>query len=98
MLIIDEAIAREREMAEMHRNDIIPKENYHNMPWVDMNNEANMRSAEKHEQLAEWLEELKDYQDKNKMVVRIDCVNSEEFNGFRMGGILINFTSVMLLH
>ena len=25
-------------------------------------------------------EELKDYQDKNKMVVRIDCVNSEEFN------------------
>ena len=32
-----------------------------------------------HEQLAEWLEELKDYRDKNKMVVRIDCVNSEEF-------------------
>ena len=34
---------------------------------------------EYHEQLAEWLEELKDYRDKNKMVVRIDCVNSEEF-------------------
>ena len=31
-------------------------------------------------QLAEWLEELKNYRDKNKMVVRIDCVNSEEFN------------------
>ena len=31
------------------------------------------------QQLAEWLEELKDYRDKNKMVVRIDCVNSEEF-------------------
>ena len=30
-------------------------------------------------QIAEWLEELKDYRDKNKMVVRIDCVNSEEF-------------------
>ena len=30
-------------------------------------------------QLAEWLEELKNYRDKNKMVVRIDCVNSEEF-------------------
>ena len=30
-------------------------------------------------QLAEWLEELKDYRDKNKMVVRIDCVNSDEF-------------------
>ena len=35
--------------------------------------------GKEHEQLAEWLEELKDYQDKNKMVVRIDCVNSEEF-------------------
>ena len=36
--------------------------------------------AEEHEQLAEWLEELKNYRDKNKMVVRIDCANSEEFN------------------
>ena len=31
-MTIDEAIAREREMAEMHRNDIVPKENYRNMP------------------------------------------------------------------
>ena len=31
------------------------------------------------QQLAEWLEALKDYQDKNKMVVKIDCANSEEF-------------------
>lgn len=30
-------------------------------------------------QLAEWLEELKDYRGKNKIVVRIDCINSEEF-------------------
>ena len=58
-MTIDEAIAREREMAEMHRNDIVPKENYHNMPWIDKENELNMRSAEEHEQLAEWLEELK---------------------------------------
>lgn len=28
-------------------------------------------------QLAEWLEELKDYRDKNKMVVRIDVKNTE---------------------
>ena len=26
-----------------------------------------------HEQIANWLEELKDYQDKNKMVVRVDA-------------------------
>ena len=32
-------------------------------------------SAYYHEQLAEWLGELKDYRDKNKMVVRIDTEN-----------------------
>lgn len=38
------------------------------------------KCVQESEQLAEWLEELKDYRDKNKMVVRIDCINSEEFN------------------
>ena len=28
-------------------------------------------------QLAEWLEELKDYRDKNKMVVRVDAENMD---------------------
>ena len=59
MLSIDEAIARKRELAEIYRNDIVPKEDYHNMPWIDKENELNMRRAEEHEQLAEWLEELK---------------------------------------
>ena len=72
---LDEAIAHEREVAEIHRNDIVPKEDYHNMSWIDKENELNMRSAEEHEQIAEWLEELKDYRDKNKVVVRIDCEN-----------------------
>ena len=30
-----------------------------------------------YEQLAEWLEELKDYRDKNKMVVRVDVENMD---------------------
>ena len=60
MLSIDEAIARERNLAEIYRNDIVPKEDYHNMPWIDMENESNMRIAKEHEQLAEWLEELKE--------------------------------------
>ena len=30
-----------------------------------------------HEQIADWLEELKDYRDKNKMVVRIDVENMD---------------------
>ena len=61
MLSIDEAIARERNLAEIYRNDIVPKEDYHNMPWIDMANEGNKKAAEEHEQLAEWLEELKTY-------------------------------------
>ena len=63
MLSIDEAIARERNLAEIYRNDIVPKEDYHNMPWIDMANEGNEKAAEEHEQLAEWLEELKAYRE-----------------------------------
>ena len=37
------------------------------------------KCVDESKQLAEWLEELKDYRDKNKMVVRIDCANSDEF-------------------
>ena len=37
------------------------------------------KCVQESEQLAEWLEELKDYRDKNKMVVRIDCANLDGF-------------------
>ena len=85
-MTIDEAIAREREMAEMHRNDIVPKEDYHNMPWIDKENELNMRSAEEHEQLADWLEELKAYKQNTDICPMCDTYCSylaEEFeNGY----------------
>lgn len=35
-------------------------------------NKGCQKCAEEHRQLAGWLEELKDYRDKNKMVVRVD--------------------------
>ena len=38
-----------------------------------------VKCARENEQLAEWLEELKAYQDKNKMVVRIDVENVDNF-------------------
>ena len=63
ILSIDEAIAKERKLAEIYRNDIVPKEDYHNIPWIDMANEGNEKAAEEHEQLAEWLEELKAYRE-----------------------------------
>ena len=86
MLSIDEAIAREREIAEMHRNDIVPKEDYHNMPWIDKENELNMRSAEEHELIAELLEELKEYKKNSNICPMCDTYCSylaEEFeNGY----------------
>ena len=68
-MTIDEAIAREKELAEIYRNDIVPKEDYHNMPWIDMENELNMRRAKEHEQLAEWLEELKAIKDDSLPII-----------------------------
>lgn len=91
MLSIDEAIAREKYLAEIYRNDIVPKEDYHNMPWIDMENELNMRRAKEHEQLAEWLEELKTYREKkcnksvylsSKSIDKIDAVNKGYADGY----------------
>lgn len=61
MLSIDEAIAHAREVASRKFDDRVHC----------------IRCAEEHEQLAEWLRELKDYRDKNKWVVRIDIENMD---------------------
>ena len=90
-MTIDESIARERNLAEIYRNNIVPKEDYHNMPWIDMENESNMRIAKEHEQVAEWLEELKAYREKkcdksvylaSKSVDKIDAVNKGYIDGY----------------
>ena len=65
MLNIDEAIELERQAAKEQRDHIGTFDDEYSKKcevW-----------AEEHEQIANWLEELKDYQDKNKMVVRVDC-------------------------
>ena len=67
MLSIDEAIALERQAAKEQRDRIGTFDDEYSKKcevW-----------AEEHEQIAKWLEELKDYQDKNKMVVRVDVEN-----------------------
>lgn len=69
MLSIDEAIARERQLAKEQRSHI--------GTWNDEYSKKCELYAEEHEQLAEWLEELKDYRDKNKMVVRVDVENMD---------------------
>lgn len=57
-LTINEAIAHAREVAEKNRTNCKP--NTITMPnrWI-----SNIDCAEEHEQLAEWLEELKHYKD-----------------------------------
>ena len=66
MLTIDEAIKLERQTAEEQRDHIGTYDEYSKKCEI---------WAEEHEQIAKWLEELKDYQDKNKMVVRLDVEN-----------------------
>ena len=81
-MTIDEAIARERQVAEKHRNDIVPKEDYHNMSWIDRSNEVSMRSAEKHEQLAEWLEELKRRREYDREIIGSGTLNNAYNQGY----------------
>ena len=81
-MTIDEAISRIREVAEKHRNDIVPKEDYHNMSWIDKNNEVSMRSAEEHEQLAEWLEELKRRREYDGEIIGSGTLNNAYNQGY----------------
>ena len=69
MLTIDEAIKLERQIAKENRDRIGTFDDEYSKKcevW-----------AEEHEQIAKWLEDLKDYQDKNKMVVRVDVENMD---------------------
>lgn len=55
-MILDEAIVHAREVAEEQRKAC-------NLAWVWSNPENIKKCAEEHEQLAEWLEELKEYKE-----------------------------------
>ena len=81
-MTIDEAISRIREVAEKHRSNIVPKERYHNMPWIDKNNEVSMKSAEENEQLAEWLEELKRRREYDGEIIGSGTLNNAYNQGY----------------
>ena len=68
-MTIDEAIALERQIAKDQRDHI--------GTWDDEYSKKCDVWSEEHEQIAKWLEELKDYQDKNKLVVRVDVENMD---------------------
>ena len=77
-MTIDEAIAIVKEQAK-YQNSKYDKCQTRMLYCCEMcfHNPKCNEVAEQCEQLAEWLEELKDYQDKNKMVVRVDCENMD---------------------
>ena len=79
-MTIDEAIAHAREVAEEQRKDnenCEYKAEYGCKGCTDYYSKPCIECAKEHEQLAEWLEELKNYRDKNKMVVRVDVENMD---------------------
>ena len=67
---IDEAIEKNRKIAET-------KKTLYDACILKEYNRHLLREYKEHEQLAELLEELKDYRDKNKMVVRVDVENMD---------------------
>lgn len=88
MLSIDEAIAHAREVAnEQKRRSGICVQNNSECDKFS----ACLKCAEEHEQLAEWLEELKTYREKkcnksvylaNKSIDMIDAVNKGYTDGY----------------
>lgn len=72
-MTIDEAIAHEKEVAkEIYVEAMLCHANPDDGKLDDC-----IERGKYHEQLAECLEELKDYRDKNKMVVRVDVENMD---------------------
>lgn len=65
MLSIDEAIAKYKEITNADAN------------CPAHCNISCDKCVQESKQIAEWLEELKDYRDKNKMVVRVDVENMD---------------------
>ena len=86
-MTINEAIQRENKIAEENQkivdteivfDDVSLSQLYcDDTEVIEEHLENYKKCAEYHKKLAEWLEELKDYRDINKMVVRVDCENMD---------------------
>ena len=73
---LDEAIAHAREKAKEIRENIIDGDNLE--PYESYCNAMVVKNAKEHEQLAEWLEELKAYQQQHIALCEKYCVNTIE--------------------
>ena len=81
MLSIDEAIAHARLKAKEIRENIIDGDNLE--PYESYYNAMVAKSAEEHEQIAEWLEELKAL--RNGLKIKCDSLNDALEKGKKIG-------------
>ena len=79
-MTIDEAIAREREKAKEIRENIIDENNLE--PYESYCIAMTARCAEEHEQLAEWLEELKRRREYDGEIIGSGTLNNEYNQGY----------------
>ena len=86
-MTIDEAIQRENKIVEENQKIVdteivfdgvsLSQLYCDDIEVIEEHLENYKKCTEYHKQIAEWLEELKDYRDKNKMVVRVDVENMD---------------------
>ena len=81
MLSVDEAIAREREKAKEIRENIIDEKNLE--PYESYCIAMAAKCAEEHDQIVEWLEELKAL--KNGLNIKCDNLNEALEKGKKIG-------------
>ena len=81
MLSVDEAIAREREKAKEIRENIIDEKNLE--PYESYCIAMTAKCAEEHDQIVEWLEELKAL--KNGLNIKCDNLNEALEKGKKIG-------------
>ena len=55
---IEQTIKYYEHLAENNKSNIVPKEDYQNMPWIDESNEHYKKMALRYRQISEWLREL----------------------------------------
>lgn len=58
-MTIDETIKYYENLAETNKNNIVPKEDYQNMPWIDESNEHYKKMALRYSLISDWLRELR---------------------------------------
>lgn len=78
-MTIDEAIKHAREVVEESREYIIDDCNLE--PFEAHCNSQCIKCAEEHEQLAKWLEELKEYRIAFDLLLKDDCLNDKKWLG-----------------